>query len=122
MTTATRTKRRDPLVGELMRDYGFKTERELRARIREANAWLSECGMSVVDGLDDGAQLYSVELGRAVSKTNESVRRLEVSYATGDAAFKSPAHRRLLSGALALFLYSHPVTRRKIEAGRRAHS
>jgi hypothetical protein len=119
MASIQPAKRRDPLIGELLRDYGFKTERELRTKLREATAWLDECGF-VLDtrGEDDGARFHSAELGRAVSRTNESVQRLEIAYATGDAAYESAAHRRLLSGALALFLMTHPVTRRQIESGR----
>lgn len=111
MATATiKHTGREALMRELMRDYGCATEQELRMRLRTATAWAEEHNVAFGDGFGaigphEDSQSVFVD-----------VASLHLEYYT--AGKPSPAHRRLLESALALFLFSHPVTRRQIEEGR----
>jgi len=118
MTTATRkrqSKRPDPLIAELLESYGIATETELHARLKSAEAWAKEHGVRIGEGCDEGAMCVSASAGRMVS---QYAGRVQVDLSTDSESWKSAAHRRLLTAALALFLMTHPVTRRNVEAGR----
>lgn len=122
MTTASHTrppKMRDPLIAELLEGYGIATERELRSRLKAAQAWADKHAAQF-NGVSDGeADGLGLEIGPEVSRVDDGhVRRMCIEIFTDDKAIKAPAHRRLLKAASALFLYTHPVTRRHIEAGR----
>jgi hypothetical protein len=115
MATTTRRAGRDALVRELMQDYGCETEQELRMRLRTATAWANEHGVHLADHEYDGAPGPCAEVGRTV---HDDIARVVVTFNTSPAEWKSQRHRRLVCAALALFLFTHPVTRRNIEAGR----
>ena len=117
-TTAKRSKRRDPLVAELMQDYGCKTESELRSRLRTAVIWANKHSTLVLSGeCMDAAESHMAEVGRVVSKVGDCASRIKVCYSTDAKSFSQRPHNRLLRAALLLFLFSHPVTRRAVESG-----
>lgn len=119
-TTTTRQRKspqRDSLIAELMQDYDCKSERELRARLKAAEAWAEQYGIVIATAggiADENVRYIAFRVGRMVSQCDG---RMEISCYTDAQSWKSAAHRRLLGASLALFLMTCPMTRRKIEAG-----
>jgi hypothetical protein len=116
MTTATRSTGRDTLIGELMRDFACETEQELRMRLRTAIAWANEHGVQFGRGFND----VGIRRGEDTAYGYVEVANVAIQVHSSYAAL-TPAHWRLIRAALALYLFTHPVTRRQVEAGRCVH-
>jgi hypothetical protein len=116
MTTATRSTGRDTLIGELMRDFACETEQEFRMRLRTAMAWANEHGVQFGRGFGD----VGIRRGEDTAYGYVEVANMAIQVHSSGAELR-PTQWRLLNAALALHLFTHPVTRRQIEAGRCVH-
>lgn len=113
--TRKRTSNPDPLVPELMRDYGIKSEAELNCRLNEAEAWARKYRLAIIGVISEGnSEGYEAKVG---PEQSEFVHRYTVEVMAEPGALKSPSRRKLLAAATALFAYSHPLLRRYVEAG-----
>lgn len=111
--TRQRTAKPDPLVSELIRDYGLNSEAELSSRLKEAEEWARKHQLALIGVFGEG-EGYSAKIG---PEQCEFVRRYSVDLMAEPGANKSPRHRKMLAAATSLFVYSHPLLRRYVEAG-----
>ena len=112
---AAAAKSDDPLIAELMSDYGFQTEAELKSRLAEADAWARKHKLALTEVISEGgSEGYEAKIG---PEQCEFVHRYTIEVMDLPGAMKSPARRKLVTVATALFAYSHPLLRRHVEAG-----
>ena len=114
-TTREPTAKPDPLIAELILDYGLKSEAELKARLSEAEAWAEEHQFGLIRVISEGdSEGYEAKIG---SPQSDYVHRYTIGVMAEPGALKSRARRKLIAAATALFAYSHPLLRRCVELG-----